>query len=260
MTTKALLFVRWVNKALCERLLKIESLGDLGQDGMLLIQLLEILFKKNIGRYNKAPKLRLQKVENIFIALRFLKEQELVLPSEIHPEDIIDKNEKMLMEFVWCLIKRSEVDGIAYKNMTGTDALLQWCRDTTAGYTNVHIPEDFRDSSWSDGQAFAALIHKHRPDLVNIDTILESDDLVRCRTVFDVVKSSLDIVVTPILDREQHAVLEEREVIAFVAQLYHHLTTEEQQQTFERTDVEATLSGRELELRLLQSLSEPPRQ
>ncbi|XP_050056146.1 dystonin-like [Aphis gossypii] len=59
-------------------------------------------------------------------------------------------------------------------NVSARDALLKWARKSTSKYPGVRVT-DFT-SSWRDGLAFNAIIHRNRPDLVdwrnvkNVDT------------------------------------------------------------------------------------------
>nr|XP_025861534.1 F-actin-monooxygenase MICAL1 [Vulpes vulpes] len=53
----------------------------------------------------------------------------------------------------------------AGKPATGTqEELLRWCREQTAGYPGVHVTD--LSSSWADGRALCALVHRLRPGLL----------------------------------------------------------------------------------------------
>ena len=56
-------------------MMKIEDLEVDLSDGIALINLLEILSSKSLGKYNAKPKLRVQKIENAQFALKFLAQE-----------------------------------------------------------------------------------------------------------------------------------------------------------------------------------------
>ena len=78
------------------------------------------------------------------------------------------------------------------------DALLLWCQMQTAGYPNVNI-KNFT-TSWRDGLAFNALIHKHRPDLIQYERLSKANALANCNNAFNTAESKLGI--TKLLDAE----------------------------------------------------------
>lgn len=54
--------------------------------------------------------------------------------------------------------------GSALLGSAGTEELLHWCQEQTAGFPGVHVT-DF-SSSWTDGRALCALVHRLQPGLL----------------------------------------------------------------------------------------------
>lgn len=50
-------------------------------------------------------------------------------------------------------------------SVSARDALLQWAQDVTRGYPGVSV-RNFT-SSWRDGLAFNAILHRYRPNLIH---------------------------------------------------------------------------------------------
>ncbi|KAF5404186.1 hypothetical protein PHET_02459 [Paragonimus heterotremus] len=73
------------------------------------------------------------------------------------------------------------------------DALLLWCQLKTAGYPQVEIA-DFT-SSWRDGLAFCALLHRHYPELIDFDNLtkMHSEPLERFEIAFSQAADHLGI-------------------------------------------------------------------
>jgi filamin len=77
-------------------------------DGVQLCSLLEIVSGKKLPKWNARPRVRAMKLENVSIALQFLKREGINLVS-VGPEDVVDSKLKLILGLLWTLILRYSV-------------------------------------------------------------------------------------------------------------------------------------------------------
>lgn len=113
-----------------------------------------------------------------------------------------------------------EVDNKETKS--AKDALLLWCQMKTAGYPNVNV-RNFT-TSWRDGLAFNAIIHKHRPDLIQFERLSKGSPMQNLNNAFTVAEDSLGL--TKLLDAEDVCVEhpDEKSIITYVVTYYHYFS------------------------------------
>uniref|UniRef100_A0A674GYF9 Spectrin beta chain n=1 Tax=Taeniopygia guttata TaxID=59729 RepID=A0A674GYF9_TAEGU len=218
-------FTKWVNSHLAQG----SHLGDLYsdlRDGRLLLRLLEGLSGETLPRPTRG-RMRIHCLENVEKALRFLREQRVHLEN-VGSHDIVDGNPRLTLGLVWTIILRFQIQDISVETgdtrerKSAKDALLAWCQMKTAGYPNVNV-QNFT-TSWRDGLAFCALIHRHRPELLDVESLRGANALHNLQSAFAVAERELGV--TRLLDPEDVAVEQpdERSVLTYVAALYHHFS------------------------------------
>ncbi|VDN24752.1 unnamed protein product [Gongylonema pulchrum] len=97
----------------------------------------------------------------------------------------------MTLGLIWTIILRFAIQDINVEELSARDGLLLWCQRKTAPYNNVNV-QNFH-TSWKDGLAFCALIHRHRPELIDYSTLHKGDPLHNLNLAFDVAEKYLDI-------------------------------------------------------------------
>jgi len=214
-------FTNWINNKLAMK--NCKSISNLDTDlstGERLIELLEIIGGESLGRYNKNPKLRLQRIENVNKALEFIKTRGVNL-TNIGAEDIVDSNPKLILGLIWTIILRFTIAEISEEGLNAKEGLLLWCQRQTADYKPEVNVKDFT-FSWKDGLALCALIHHNRPDLLDYNSLDKNDAKGNLSKAFEVAEKELNI--PKLLDVEDFVDVpkpDERSVMTYVAQYFH---------------------------------------
>ncbi|TFK73645.1 actinin-like protein [Pluteus cervinus] len=226
-------FCNWLNTKLEQRgYPPMSSLVKDLSDGVRLIQLMEIMGDVSLGRYNKAPRMRVQKAENVNMALAFITSRGVKL-TNIGPEDIIDGNLKLILGMIWTLILRFTIADISEEGLSAKEGLLLWCQRKTEPYDEVNV-QDFT-VSWSDGLALCALIHYHRPDLLDYDKLDKNDRHRNTELAFTIAAEHLNIPrLLEVEDLCDVSRPDERSVMTYVASFFHAFSTMDQAQTVSR--------------------------
>ncbi|XP_031818079.1 microtubule-actin cross-linking factor 1 isoform X24 [Sarcophilus harrisii] len=102
-------------------------------------------------------------------------------------------------------------------DMSAKEKLLLWTQKVTAGYTGIKCTNF--SSCWSDGKMFNALIHRYRPDLVDMERVQIQSNRENLEQAFEVAER---LGVTRLLDAEDVDVPspDEKSVITYVSSIY----------------------------------------
>ncbi|KAL6046374.1 Alpha-actinin, sarcomeric [Balamuthia mandrillaris] len=212
-------FTNWVNSHLVKRGLKINNVTSDLRDGVMLVNLLEIISEESIPKWNKKPRMRIHNIENLGYCLKFIAEHDVKLAS-IGAEAIVDGDAKLTLGMIWTIILRFAIAGLSEEGLSAKQGLLLWCQRKTEPYDNVDV-QDFTNS-FQDGLAFCALIHRHRPDLIDYEKLTAEDKLGNLNLAFDVALEHLGVA--RLLDAEDIVNVprpDERSIMTYVAQLYN---------------------------------------
>ena len=125
-------------------------------------------------------------MEKIKIVFDFLKRKGVEIASG-SGQDIIDGNLKVTVDLIFAIHKKF-----------GNDEFLLWlwCQHKTKSYKNVQI-ENFH-ASFKDGLAFCALIHSHKPELINYSKLSKTNPINNLNLAFAIAEKYFNI--KPILN------------------------------------------------------------
>jgi len=221
-------FTAWCNSHLRKAGTQIENIDEDFRNGLKLMLLLEVISGEQLPKPDRG-KMRFHKIANVNKALQFIESKGVKLVS-IGAEEIVDGNLKMTLGMIWTIILRFAIQDISVEEMTAKEGLLLWCQRKTAPYKNVNV-QNFH-LSFRDGLAFCALIHRHRPDLLEYYNLGKDNPLENLNLAFDIAEKYLDI--PRMLDAEDmvnSVKPDERSVMAYVSSYYHAFSGAQQAET-----------------------------
>ncbi|XP_052469935.1 dystonin isoform X2 [Carassius gibelio] len=211
-------FTKWINQHLLKVRKHVNDLYEDLRDGHNLISLLEVLSGETLPR--EKGRMRFHRLQNVQIALDYLKRRQVKLVN-IRNDDITDGNPKLTLGLIWTIILHFQISDIHVtgesEDMTAKERLLLWSKQMTEGYVGVRC--DNFTTSWRDGRLFNAIIHKYRPDLVDMSKVSTQSSRSNLEQAFGVAEQ---LGVARLLDPEDVDVSspDEKSVITYVSTLY----------------------------------------
>uniref|UniRef100_A0A672YL52 Actinin alpha 3b n=1 Tax=Sphaeramia orbicularis TaxID=375764 RepID=A0A672YL52_9TELE len=207
-------FTAWCNSHLRKAGTQIENIEEDFRNGLKLMLLLEVISGERLPKPDKG-KMRFHKIANVNKALDFICSKGVKLVS-IGAEEIVDGNVKMTLGMIWTIILRFAIQDISVEGE-------RQCAE---------LPHQVGLRCRTDGLALCALIHRHRPDLIDYSKLRKDDPIGNLNTAFDVAEKFLDI--PKMLDAEDIVNTpkpDEKAIMTYVSCFYHAFAGAEQAET-----------------------------
>ena len=208
-------FTAWVNLQLAKVSLKVNDLRTELEDGILLLKLVEAISGEELGKYDKNPMGKFQKIENLNIPLKYINSfnASIGIKTSYSAEDIYEGNVTLILGMVWCLILRYSVAEISEGDLTAKEGLLLWAQKKVAEGSGAKAElkpfdpsqvlsgesvsgrvevKNFHNS-WSSGMAFCALISAYNPALLDFGALDAKNKLDNLKLAFSLAESQMGI-------------------------------------------------------------------
>ncbi|XP_045698757.1 utrophin isoform X1 [Phyllostomus hastatus] len=194
------------------------------KDGRKLLDLLEGLTGTSLPKERGST--RVHALNNVNRVLQVLHQNNVDLVN-IGGTDIVDGNHKLTLGLLWSIILHWQVKDVMKDVMSDLQQtnsekiLLSWVRQSTRPYGQVNVLNF--TTSWTDGLAFNALLHRHKPDLFSWDRVVRMSPTERLEHAFSKAQTYLGI--EKLLDPEDVAVQlpDKKSIIMYLTSLFEVL-------------------------------------
>ncbi|XP_057345118.1 utrophin isoform X6 [Manis pentadactyla] len=194
------------------------------KDGRKLLDLLEGLIGTSLPKERGST--RVHALNNVNRVLQVLHQNSVDLVN-IGGTDIVDGNHKLTLGLLWSIILHWQVKDVMKDIMSDLQQtnsekiLLSWVRQSTRPYSQVNVLNF--TTSWTDGLAFNAVLHRHKPDLFSWDRVVKMSPIERLEHAFKKAQTYLGI--ERLLDPEDVAVQlpDKKSIIMYLTSLFEVL-------------------------------------
>eukprot|EP01104_Vermistella_antarctica_P002503 TRINITY_DN12740_c0_g1_i1.p1 TRINITY_DN12740_c0_g1~~TRINITY_DN12740_c0_g1_i1.p1 ORF type:complete len:898 (+),score=381.01 TRINITY_DN12740_c0_g1_i1:140-2833(+) len=241
-------FKSWLNGHLKQSGRVVEDLNTDLCDGVALCIFLETSTGKRLPRWDKTPKIEIQRIQNLSIAINFIMRDLGVRLVGIGPEDFSQGNLKLILGLLWSLFRRLRIQTIAAEGKSSEDGLLAWIRKMTDGYDGVSIT-NFKNS-FNDGLAFSALVNKFNPELLDYNSLNKEEQEKNLNYAFEQAEKHLGI--PQLLDAEDlvNGTPDERSVTLYCSLYFHAFVSNEERRKIEDAKSQITDQMSDIKSRL----------
>eukprot|EP01083_Nonionella_stella_P150326 478759_1 len=170
---------------------KLESEGEVVKDivndltGYNLVKLMEILSDQEcsyLRKIKKTARMRAQHLDGAVLALRFSSELGVEMQVPASAENIVDHDEKPILALIWALMRRFIRFSDDDSGPSPEESLLMWVNSQISGYDLKPLTK--YGSQMHDGMVLAAIVHKHRPKLIDFAAMSPSNKEANLQQVF----------------------------------------------------------------------------
>ncbi|XP_040285503.1 utrophin isoform X2 [Bufo bufo] len=222
-------FTKWINARFSKSgNAPIKDLFVDLKDGRKLLDLLEGLTGTSLPKERGST--RVHALNNVNRVLQILHQNNVELVN-IGGTDIVDGNHKLTLGLIWSIILHWQVKDVMKAIMSDLQQtnsekiLLSWIRQSTRPYNQDVNVLNFT-TSWTDGLAFNALLHRHKPNLFKWEDVTKLSQLGRLEHAFTTAKKHLGI--ERLLDPEDVAVPlpDKKSILMYLTSLFEVLPHE----------------------------------
>ncbi|XP_057617768.1 utrophin isoform X1 [Chionomys nivalis] len=218
-------FTKWINARFSKsgKPPISDMFSDL-KDGRKLLDLLEGLTGTSLPKERGST--RVHALNNVNRVLQVLHQNNVELVN-IGGTDIVDGNHKLTLGLLWSIILHWQVKDVMKDVMSDLQQtnsekiLLSWVRQTTRPYSQVNVLNF--TTSWTDGLAFNAVLHRHKPDLFSWERVVKMSPIERLEHAFS--KAHTYLGIEKLLDPEDVAVQlpDKKSIIMYLTSLFEVL-------------------------------------